>query len=146
MRNVLVSDVTPKCGRSFARTRHWDQPWNSSVLIEQIWSDVCRSSLPSNLQSATISIGSATSTHETISSSIEALLLLSGANYWAHRFRLRQQSDASSHSSDSILAQFRIAWRYMPNGRLSRIINTKDALTAATISEAFAPAKANVAT
>ena len=22
MRNVLVSDVTPKCGRSFARTRH----------------------------------------------------------------------------------------------------------------------------
>jgi len=42
----------------------------------------------------------ATSTHETISSSIEAPLLLSGANYWAHRFRLRQQSDASSHSSD----------------------------------------------
>jgi len=29
------------------------------------------------------------------------LLLLSGANYWAHRFRLHQQSDASSHSSDS---------------------------------------------
>jgi len=28
-------------------------------------------------------------------------LLLSGANYWAHRFRLRQQSDASSHSPDS---------------------------------------------
>jgi len=26
----------------------------------------------------------ATSTHETISSSIEPLLLLSGANYWAH--------------------------------------------------------------
>jgi len=35
------------------------------------------------------------------SSSIEPPLLLSGVNYWAHRFRLRQQSDASSHSSDS---------------------------------------------
>ena len=33
----------------------------------------------------------------------------------------------------------------MPNGRLSRIINTIDAPTAAAISEAFAPAKANVA-
>ena len=44
---------------------------------------------------------SATSTHETISSSIEPPLSLSGANYSAHRFRLRQQSDASSHSSDS---------------------------------------------
>ena len=43
--------------------------------------DVCRSSLPSTLQSTTISIGNATSTHETISSSIEPLLLLSGANY-----------------------------------------------------------------
>jgi len=31
------------------------------------------------------------------------LLSLSGANYWAHRFRLRQQSDASSHSSDSTI-------------------------------------------
>jgi len=39
----------------------------------------------------------ANSTHETISRSIEPPLLLSGANYWAHRFRLRQQSDASSH-------------------------------------------------
>jgi len=37
------------------------------------------------------------------SSSIEPPLLLSGVNYWAHRFRLRQQSDASSHSSDSTL-------------------------------------------
>ena len=43
--------------------------------------DVCRSSLPSTLQSTTISIRNATSTHETISSSIEPLLLLSGANY-----------------------------------------------------------------
>ena len=39
------------------------------------------SSLPSTLQSTTISIRNATSTHETISSSIEPLLLLSGANY-----------------------------------------------------------------
>jgi hypothetical protein len=31
----------------------------------------------------------AISTHETISSSIEPPLLLSGANYWAHSFRLR---------------------------------------------------------
>jgi len=30
----------------------------------------------------------ATSTNETISSSIEPPLLLSGANYWVHRFRL----------------------------------------------------------
>ena len=43
--------------------------------------DVCRSSLQSTLQSTTISIRNATSTHETISSSIEPLLLLSGANY-----------------------------------------------------------------
>ena len=43
--------------------------------------DVCKSSLPSILQSTTISIRSATSTHETISSSIELPLLLSGANY-----------------------------------------------------------------
>ena len=43
--------------------------------------DVCRSSLQSTLQSTTISIRSATSTHETISSSIEPPLLLSGANY-----------------------------------------------------------------
>ena len=41
-----------------------------------------------------------TSTHETISSSIEPLLLLSGANYLAHRSRLRQQSDASFHLFD----------------------------------------------
>jgi len=46
-------------------------------------------------------IRNATSTHETISSSIEPPLLLNGTNYWAHRFRLRQQSDASSHSFDS---------------------------------------------
>ena len=46
-------------------------------------------------------IRSATSTHETISSSIERPILLSGANYLAHRFRLHQQSDASSHLSDS---------------------------------------------
>jgi putative transposase len=43
--------------------------------------DVCKSSLPSTLQSTTISIRNATSTHETISSSIEPPLLLSGANY-----------------------------------------------------------------
>ena len=30
-------------------------------------------------------------------------LLLSGANYLAHRFRVRQQPDASSHSSDNTL-------------------------------------------
>src|SRR5210317_1258786 len=40
-----------------------------------------QSSLPSTLQSTTISIRSATSTHETISRSIEPPLLLSGANY-----------------------------------------------------------------
>ena len=45
-----------------------------------------------------------------------------------------------------VLAQFRTASRYMPNGRLSRIINTIDALTAAAISEGVAPAKASVAT
>ena len=37
--------------------------------------------LQSTLQSTTISIRNATSTHETISSSIEPLLSLSGANY-----------------------------------------------------------------
>jgi len=37
--------------------------------------------LPSALQSAAISIRSAISIHETISSSIEPPLLLSGANY-----------------------------------------------------------------
>ena len=43
----------------------------------------------------------AASTHETISSSIEAPLLMSGVSCVQHRFRLRQYSDASSHSSDS---------------------------------------------
>jgi len=37
---------------------------------------------------------SATSTHETISRSIEPPLLLSGANHCAHRFRWCRQSDA----------------------------------------------------
>ena len=45
------------------------------------WHLVCRSSLQSTLQSTTISIRNATSTHETISRSIEPPLLLSGANY-----------------------------------------------------------------
>ena len=44
---------------------------------------------------------SATSTHETTPNEIDLPLSLSGVNYWAHRFRLRQHSDARSHLSDS---------------------------------------------
>ena len=44
---------------------------------------------------------SATSTHETTPNEIDLPLSLSGVNYWAPSFRLRQHSDASSHLSDS---------------------------------------------
>jgi len=46
---------------------------------------------------------SATSTHASISSWSAPPLLLSGANYWAHRFRLHQQFDASFDWSDSTI-------------------------------------------
>ena len=59
----------------------------------------------------------ATSTHETISSSIERPILLSGANYLAHRFRLHQQSDASSHLSDSTSQS-------IMNERLGKLLQT----------------------
>jgi len=73
-----------------------------------------------------------------------------GRSCWSGRDRLAGCCDAANGSKEpyltEVLAQFRTASRYMPNGRLSRIINTIDALTAAAISEAVAPAKASVTT
>ena len=68
------------------------------------WSDQGATQAGCGVRLAVWGCRSATSTHETISSSIEPPLSLSGANYWAHRLKLRQQSDASSHSPDSTAA------------------------------------------
>ena len=63
------------------------------------------------------------STHAPISSSTEPSLLLSGANYWAHRFRLRQQSDASSHSFDSTLGKLHFEFRDKSHDNLLKIVD-----------------------
>ena len=37
-----LSTFTTKPGGSAARTRHRDQPRDGSILVEQVWPDVCR--------------------------------------------------------------------------------------------------------
>ena len=64
----------------------------------------CRNSSPSTLQFRTISISNAISIHASISSWTVPLLSLSGVNYWAHRFRLCQKSDACSHLFGSTIS------------------------------------------
>jgi len=95
----------------------------SSVLVEQIWSDLCRSSLQSTLQSTTISIRNAISIHAKISKQTVPLRSLSSVNYWAHRFRLREQSDASSHSSDSTLGKLHFEFRDKSHDNLLKIVD-----------------------
>jgi len=58
-------------------------------LLRPLWLAQGAIQVGCGVRSAVWGCGSATYTHETISSSIEPLLWLSGANYWAHRFRLR---------------------------------------------------------
>ena len=63
----------------------------------------CRNSSQPNLQSRTILIRNVTSTHALISSLTVRLLLPSGVNYWVHRFRPYQQSDAYYYLFDGTI-------------------------------------------
>ena len=67
------------------------------------WSPKCATGAGCRVMLDVWGCRNATFPHASISSGTVLLLWLSGANYSVHKFRLQQQSDVSSHLSDSTL-------------------------------------------